>query len=280
MLAQILITQGILLLCVLVGWFVGRAIHRFADNRFSEGSLQGHELGRLTDTLAFVGGAVGILLGLLLSFGVSEFDDTKSSIQSVARSSVGVYTSSETLQESQRFEIRRDTVCTLRSISTADWTAIGNGTRGGSPNTEKWLLKLNHDASTVTLETNQQMGSYPGLLANVAELTDAREELVMGNTAMIPHVVWLVIYFASLIMAALLAMHLADRKWLARISAAMSWGMLAVILLALTILDSPLAPIFGSPTIEPIAITQALATIEESFPGSALLETCPPAPLN
>lgn len=280
MLQQILITQGILLGCVLLGWFVGRRIHRFADNRFTEGSLKGHELGRLTDTLAFVGGAVGILLGLLLSFGVGEFDDTKASIQSVARSSVGVFTASETLEDAQRVEIRRDTVCTLRSIATADWEAIGNGTPGGSADTEKWLLKLNHDASLVTLDTNQQQGSYAALIGSVSDLTDAREELVMGNTAMIPHVVWLVIYFASFIMAALLAMHLADRKWLARISAAMSWGMLAVILLALTILDSPLAPIFGSPTIEPTSITQALNTIEESYPGSPLLAECPQAPLN
>ena len=280
MFAQILITQGILLGCVLVGWFVGRAIHRFADNRFTEGSLQGHELGRLTDTLAFVGGAVGILLGLLLSFGVSEFDDTKSNIQAVARSSVGVFTASETLEESQRFEVRRDTVCTLRSITTPDSQAIGEGTTGGSQLTEKWLLKLNADVSTVTLDTNQQQGSYPVLLSSVSDMTDAREELVMGNTAMIPHVVWLVIFFASFIMSALLAMHLADRKWLARISAAMAWGMLAVILLALTVLDSPLAPVFGTPTIEPTAITQALKTIEESYPGSALMSVCPEAPAN
>ncbi|BDU10425.1 hypothetical protein AINA4_03460 [Aurantimicrobium sp. INA4] len=280
MYAQILITQGILLACVLVGWFVGRAIHRFADNRFTEGSLQGHELGRLTDTLAFVGGAVGILLGLLLSFGVTEFDDTKSNIQAVARSSVGVFTASETLEESQRFEVRRDTVCTLRSISTSDWQAIGNGVIGGSQSTEEWLLKLNTDVSRVSLETNQQQGSYPVLLSSVSDLTNAREELVMGNTAMIPEVVWMVIFFASFIMAALLAMHLADRKWLARISAAMAWGMLAVILLALTVLDSPLAPILGTPTIEPTAITEALTTIQESFPGSALLSACPETPAN
>ena len=280
MFEQILITQGILLGCVLLGWFVGRRIHRFADNRFTEGSLQGHELGRLTDTLAFVGGAVGILLGLLLSFGVGEFDDTKASIQSVARSSVGVFTASETLEEAQRFEIRRDTVCSLRSISTSDWEAIGQGTAGGSPDTEAWLLKLNHDASKVSLDTNQQQASYAGLVGSISDLTDAREELVMGNTAMIPEVVWLVIFFASFIMSALLAMHLADRKWLARISAAMAWGMLAVILLALTILDSPLAPVLGTPTIEPTAITQALDTIQTSFPGSALMAECPASPVN
>jgi hypothetical protein len=262
----------------LLGWFVGRAIHRFADNRFAEGKLEGGELGRLTDTLAFVGGAVGILLGLLLSFGVSEFDDTKSNIQSIARSSVGVFTTSEAFEENERFAIRRDTVCTLRSIASSDWMSVGQGNHTGSEDTEQWLLKLNYDASTATLETSQQVGSYPVLIGNVSDLTNAREELVVGNTAMIPHVVWLVIYFASFIMAALLAMHLADRKWLARISAGMSWGMLAVILLALTILDSPLAPVLGSPTIEPTAINQALTTIEMSFPGSELLAECPQNP--
>jgi hypothetical protein len=279
MLNEILITQGILLVCVLAGWFVGRAIHKFADKRFTEGSLKGHELGRLTDTLAFVGGAVGILLGLLLSFGVGQFNDTQTSIQSAAHSSVSVFTSSESLEESERFEIRRDTVCVLRSMATDDWQAIGEGLPGGSPDTQSWLLKLNTDASRVTLNTVQQQQSFSSLVSSVSDLTDAREELVLGNTAMIPHVVWLVIFFASFIMAALLAMHLADRKWLARISAGMSWGMLAVILLALTVLDSPLSPIFGTPTIEPTAITDALATIQEAFPGSALMSTCPQAPV-
>lgn len=276
MVAQIFITQGILLACVLLGWYGGRLIHKFADNRFTEGKLQGHELGRLTDTLAFVGGAVGILLGLLLSFGVGEFDDTKASVSAVARSSVSVFAASESLEPTQRFEIRRDTVCSLRSIATADWAAIGEEVPGGSPETTDYIMQLNADVSKATLDTPQQQQSFTGLFAAVSELTSAREELVMGNSAMIPRVVWLVIYFSSFVMSALLAMHLADRKLLARISAGMAWGMLAVILLALTILDSPLAPVFGAPTIEPTAINQALSTLQSSFPDPALWADCTP----
>lgn len=276
MVAQIFITQGILLACVLLGWYGGRLIHKFADNRFTEGKLQGHELGRLTDTLAFVGGAVGILLGLLLSFGVSEFDDTKASIQTVARSSVSVFAASESLEPTQRFEVRRETICSLRSIATDDWQAIGEEVPGGSPTTTDTLMRLNAVVSKATLDTPQQQQSFTGLFTAVTELTSAREELVMGNSAMIPRVVWLVIYFSSFVMSALLAMHLADRKLLAIISAAMAWGMLAVILLALTILDSPLAPLFGAPTIEPTAINQALSTLQLSFPDPALWTHCTP----
>lgn len=275
MVAQLFLTQGILLACVLLGWFSGRLIHKFVDNRFTEGKLQGRELGRLTDTLAFVGGAVGILLGLLLSFGVGEFDDTKASIQTVSRSSVSVFAASESLQEQERFNIRRDTVCTLRSIATDDWDAIGSETPGGSEQTTSVLMQLNADVSRATLSTPQQQQSFPGLVNAVTDLTSAREELVMGNSAMIPHVVWLVIYFSSFVMAALLAMHLADRKLLAAISAAMAWGMLAVSLIALTVLDSPLAPVFGSPTIEPTAINQALETLQASFPEPGLWAECP-----
>ena len=273
---QILITQGILLGCVLLGWFAGGLIHKFADKRFEEGDLKGHELGRLSDTLAFVGGAVGILLGLLLSFAVADFDDTKGSIQNMGSSSLTIFSASESLNEDQRFEIRRDVVCALQSSIGNDWEAIGNSQRGGSPITTDWLLKLNHDVAHADLSTIQQQQNFPILVSGVAQLTDAREELVMGNTALIPFVVWLVIYFSAFVMTALLAMHLADRKLLARISAGMSWGMLAVILFALTVLDAPLAPVFGTPTLEPIPIQDTLQVLEESFPHSGLGAECIP----
>lgn len=278
MFAQILITQAILLSCVLLGWYFGRLMHKFADKRFADGNLEGGELGRLTDTLAFVGGAVGILLGLLLSFAVADFDDTKSSIQTMARSSLSVLTASEALGPEQRLEIRRDVVCTLQSSVNSDWEAIGNGVHGGSPNTSAWLMKLHRDISKADLDTVQQQQNFPVLVNAATELTSAREEIVMGNMVLIPSVVWLVIYFSSFVMSALLAMHLADRKLLARISAAMSWGMLAVILLALTVLDAPLAPVFGAPTLEPAAITQTLELLKQSFPSPALWVACPASP--
>lgn len=275
MLAQILITQSILLGCVLLGWYVGRMIHKFADKRFGEEDLAGKELGRLTDTLAFVGGAVGILLGLLLSFAVADFDDTKTSIQTMGRSSVTIFSAAESLEPEQRQEVRRDVICTLRSAVADDWSAIGNSERGGSSITTGWVLKLNADVSTVSLNTVQQQLNFPALLQGTTDLTTAREELVMGNSALIPFVVWLVIYFSSFIMTALLAMHLADRKIMARISAGMAWGILAVILFALTVLDAPLAPVMGTPSLEPAPIVETLDVLQESFPDHALWAECP-----
>lgn len=276
MLAQIFITQSILLGCVLLGWYAGRMIHKFADKRFADGNLEGKELGRMSDTLAFVGGAVGILLGLLLSFAVADFDDTKTSIQTMGRSSLSVFSGAESLNAEQRFEIRRDVICTLRTGIADDWAAIGNNERGGSPITTHWLLKLNQDVSQAPLETIQQEQNFPNLINSTTELTSSREELVMGNTALIPFVVWIVIYFSAFVMTALLAMHLADRKTLARISAGMSWGMLAVILIALAVLDAPLAPVFGTPTLEPIPLQETLDILQESFPDPALWTECPP----
>ncbi|MDH6532501.1 hypothetical protein M2119_000738 [Aurantimicrobium minutum] len=278
MLAQILITQGILLACVLLGWYAGRFIHKIADKRFGEEDLAGRELGRLTDTLAFVGGAVGILLGLLLSFAVADFDDTKTSIQTMGRSSLTIFSAAESLEADQRQEIRRDVICILRSAVADDWDAIGNNERGGSPITTQWLLALNTDVSTASLDTVQQQQNFPGLLQGTIDLTTAREELVMGNSALIPFVVWLVIYFSSFIMSALLAMHLADRKVMARISAGMAWGILAVILFALTVLDAPLAPVMGTPSLEPAPIIETLDVLKESFPDEALWAECPPSP--
>lgn len=277
MLTQVLITQSILLGCVLLGWYAGRLIHKFADKRFKEGDLAGHELGRLSDTLAFVGGAVGILLGLLLSFAVADFDDTKASIQSMGKSSLTIFTATESLNEDQRLEIRRDVACALRSSVSDDWESIGQGIRGGSSTTTDWLLKLNQDVAHAELTTIQQQQNFPILVSGAAELTSSREELVMGNSALIPFVVWLVIYFSAFVMTALLAMHLADRKLLARISAGMSWGMLAVILFALTVLDAPLAPVFGTPTLEPFPLQETLQVLQESFPHTALWADCPPS---
>ena len=276
MFAQILATQFILLGCVLLGWYVGRLIHKFADKRFSGGNLEGPELGRLSDTLTFVGGAVGILLGLLLSFAVSDFSNTKSSIENISSNSLMVFSGSQSLEDSQRLEIRRDVICSIRSIVADDWQAIGNNERGGSPVTTHWLIQLNNDVSRATLSTNEQQQNFPNVLSGASGLTDAREQLVMGNTALIPFVVWIVIYFSAFVMAVLLAMHLADRKLLARISAGMAWGMLAVILFALTVLDAPLAPVLGTSTLESTPVQETLQLLQASFPAPDLWTECPP----
>lgn len=278
MLSQLLISQAILLSCVLLGWFVGHRIHKAADKRFKDGDLAGGELGRLSDTLSFVGGAVGILLGLLLSFSVAQFDQTKSNVQLMAQNGVELFTSSESFNDEQRFEIRRDTICTLESARTSDWQAIGDGVMGGSLETTVWLMELNRDVGRLDISTTQQEQSYPIMIESVTELTSAREMLVMGSTITIPYVVWIVIFFSSFVMSALLAMHLADRRSMALISASMSWGMLAVILAALTILDSPLSPVLGTPTIQPSSITNSLMLLEASFPDPALWASCPTSP--
>jgi hypothetical protein len=275
LLTQLLISQSILMGCVLLGWFVGHRIHKFADKRFDEGDLAGGELGRLTDTLSFVGGAVGILLGLLLSFSVAQFDETKNNIQTMGQKSIEVFTSAESFDEKEQFEIRRDLVCMLRSASTADWEAIGENVVGGSQETSNWLLKLNVDVNQLPLNTVQQEQAFAGVLESTTELTAARESLVMGSTEMIPTVVWIVIFFSSFMMTALLAMHLADRRTMALISAGISWGMLAVILLALTVLDAPLAPVLGTPTIQPVPLTNALDILQQSFTNPLLWEECP-----
>jgi hypothetical protein len=62
---------------------------------------------------------------------------------------------------------------------------------------------------------------------------------------------------------------------MALISAGISWGMLAVILLALTVLDAPLAPVLGTPTIQPVPLTNALEILQQSFTNPLLWEECP-----
>jgi hypothetical protein len=62
---------------------------------------------------------------------------------------------------------------------------------------------------------------------------------------------------------------------MARISAGMAWGILAVILFALTVLDAPLAPVFGTPSLEPAPIVETLDVLQESFPEKALWVDCP-----
>lgn len=277
MYGQFFITQGVLLACVLVGWFVGHKVHKFADKRFTAGDLEGSELSRLGATLGFVGGAVGILLGLLLSFSVAQFDETRSDVQQISQSGFDFFTASEAFDEAERTELRRDTVCTLRSIVDQDWPAIGNNVTGGSTATTDWLMKLNGEVSRLDLDTPEQIEASQILTDSSTQLTSAREALVMESSIQIPHVVWIVIFFASFVMALILAMHLADRRVMAVISATLAWGMLAVILGALTVLDSPLTPVFGTASIEATPIEHTLVILQETYPDPALWADCPTA---
>jgi len=111
---QFLWTQAVLLLVVGGSVALGTALHRHFDRRASDD-------GRLLDTgvgslLAYVGGSVAFLLGLMLAFAVEQYTEASDAVREEALAFAEAFDSTWALPESYVEEVRRDIVCLTRSI--------------------------------------------------------------------------------------------------------------------------------------------------------------------
>lgn len=271
----ILIGSVLLLIVVMgLGWVGGTLIHRAIEKRTKSDAEEEKQLERMTDTIAFVSGAVGILLGLLLSISVGEFQDTQNNIKQLGTDALATFSASESFDEADREDIQRDVVCGLRSFINHDWKLTGDAQADGSQQTTLWMMKLHDDVANLPIDTTQQSESYSVLVDKALDLANSRHLILSSSMATIPMVIWIVIYFSAFVLSLLLTLHLADRKILAWVSLSVSFGTLAVVIVALTALDYPLQNLgVGTPTSTQV-LTNELESLEWQYPGNTWTE-CP-----
>ena len=137
------IAAGILLLK-----YLGR--HELPDE--AESQAQGF----LTDALAYVSGVLGIMLGLLLFFSVQVFEDASASAKNEALSLVDVYEDADYFPSAPADQLRRDSVCLMRSVATDSWVAAEAGDLTGDENTAAWAAVVRKAIEKLPSEGNVQ----------------------------------------------------------------------------------------------------------------------------
>lgn len=268
------LTQVVLIVVAVAGWLAGTAVHRLFVRRSEDALRYAAELPRMSDTIAFISGAVGILLGLLLSFSVSNYQDAQGSVKEYGSSVTSAYHSATMFPEPGQSTVQKDLVCSVRTFVENDWGKEAAASATVSEQASLWMTKLNDDIKDMPMTSATQSQSFPILLQSSLDMGHWRELILLNSMQTIPVVIWIVIYVSVFLLAFLLTMHLADRRGLGFVSFGVAYVTLAVIIYALTVLDYPLHNFGWGPAVGSDMLMDMLRTSDVRFAQDVAI-ACP-----
>ena len=287
--SALLITEVLLLLSVGIGWLAGHWLSKRYRRPAAEDSgpeaasgeqtsgdasadVPDERTSRLTDTIAFVGGAYGILLGLLLVFAVQHFVDARQASREEAVSAAALFTSLDPYPADVREPLRHDLVCYMRALGTDDWAAAQQGDLTGSENANAYAQLVQVGVQELPQEEPIEASNHFFVTDSLIQLVEDRQLRLLYAAPEIPPVIWLVLYIAAMVFTGLTVFHLGARTSLARVAVAASTLVLVVIIGSLTMLDRPYVG-WGS-ALEPIALEGSLNRLRDAYPNPEYWAPC------
>ena len=262
--AALAVTVG---LAILTGWGARRWFVRGNEQAVGE-------VDRISESLAFVGGALGIIVGLLLVFAVQHFEDSKGVAREEAGNAVTLYHAVGPYPAAQRTALRHDVVCLMRSASTDDWQLASVGDMTGSENTFAWSKRTQAAVEALPQTTDTQASNHYFVTEASLNLDRSRLQRLLLGEPEIPPIVWIVIFTGTFAFVAMLEFHLASRRSLRVVAIGGVAIVLAVTVFALYELDRPYVGWSGS-SLQPVALTTSLRQLESGF----LAENWSPCPI-
>ncbi len=273
---SLLLNEAVLLACILAGAAVGLWLHRRVASGGADGVVDRSDMGRLGETIGFIGGAFGILLGLLLIFSVQHFGDARNAARDEAVASSSLFKSASPFSQAERDLLRRDLVCLMRSSATDDWTSGENKDLTGSSTTNAWEARVQSDVEALSYDTDARSGYQYFIVQDSLDVSKARQARLLYTQPDIPLAIWIIIWVCTFVFIGLLAFHLGDRRWLVRMSIIAVSIVLLVTIGTLTALDEPFTGSGSSVT--PVALNGALTLLQDATPGP-IWDPCPPMPV-
>lgn len=262
---------ALVLACVAAGWGIGVVLY---DRLFAQRVVDGEKDAGLTDAVAFVGGAFGIILGLLLVFAVQHFADARAASREEAASAVGLFNGANPYAAEERSELRRNLLCYMRSVTEDDWEAARQADLTGAENTSAWAGKIQAAVEGLTITTDAQSEYYYFVTERTLTLDSDRAIRLQLALPEIPLAIWLVILVCVFSFVTLLSIHLGPRRRLRAVTVSVSTLVLLAVVMSLAALDEPYTG--TTATVAPVAMESALLTLQDSFPDEDWSQ-CPKA---
>lgn len=253
--------------CLGIGWALAIVVSRRRAKRGAEPN--GWPIG---DALAFVGGAFGILLGLLLVFATEHYADTRHVARDEAVNAAALYDAVSAFPAKQTAEARRVIYCTMDSLRTDDWVAGAELDVTGSENTSVWLGNLQDMTEQLDQSSDAAASMHYFINENMLDLNKNRQRRLMLSLPEIPSAVWWVLAISGLIFTYLLAMHMGPTSKLAIMSIIATAVVLCSIAGALAALDYPFTGRIG--TLNPVALDSSIRAIQDKYPNEDF-SACP-----
>ena len=267
--------QLVLILVVVAGALVGWWLQRRMNRRVRR--PEDVNRGALGDAVAFVGGAFGIILGLLLVFAVQHFTDAQDATRQEAVHISSLFQTSGAWTPEQNHVLRRDVICASRSLASEDRDAADLLDLSGSGVTSGWLARVRADVRALPINGTSQANSHTYVVENMDTLDQSRQLRLLLAPPNIPLVVWLVIYTLAFVFVGLMVLQFGAIRRITYISVSATWIVLAVIIGSMSAMDAPFTGPIG--TVSSVALDSSLSLLQESFPQEDWSDCGAPVPL-
>lgn len=268
---SVLLYELALVAVIGAGWLVGSWLERRYRSKTRPGKKDsdGPGTARLTDTIAFVGGAYGILLGLLLVFAVGHFVEARQVTKDEAATVAALFNSVDPFPADVRDPLRHDLICYIDSVSTDDWSAARNGDLTGSENTSAYAAKVQAQIQALPQDEDVESSNHYFVTEENLDLAKYRQLRLLSGVPEIPPVIWGVLYISAFLFIGLTVFHLGRRRWLTRLAVTSTALMLLAVTGALIQLDAPYVGIGTS--LRPAALDATVERLRAANPEPASL---------
>ena len=253
-----------LLLSTGLGISVGVLLRRHLERREPAAESEESASGMFTDALAYVSGVLGIMLGLMLFFSVQVYEEVRQSAREEAVALADVFESGDFFPKPG--ELRRDTICLMRSVATDSWTSAARADLTGDENTAAWAARVRASIADLPTRTSTQQEAQAQMMSAFQEAQNARQKRILSSAFSLPLIVWLVIDLGVFVFAALMIISLPNRPRTAFVLIGACLLFTMGVVGALSMFATPFTRIGVS--VQPDDIEGALLRLEDIYPDA------------
>lgn len=253
-----------LLLSTGLGISVGILLRRHLQRREPAAGGEESATGLFTDAIAYVSGVLGIMLGLMLFFSVQVYEEVRQSAREEAVALADVFESADFFPTSPGDEVRRDTICLMRSVATDSWTSAARADLTGDENTAAWAAQVRSSVASLPTRTATQQEAQAQMMTAFQEAQNARQKRILSSAFNLPLIVWIVIDLGVFVFAALMMISLPNRPRTALVLIGACLLFTMGVVGALSMFATPFTKIGVS--VQPDDIEGALLRLEDIYP--------------
>jgi hypothetical protein len=259
---HLLILWGLVVLALSVAFFAQRRMKK------------GAEKPEYQVALAFVASSYGLLLGLLVSFGVSHYTDVRHQAQDEADSLLALWDTVAVYPTEIRNPTRHDLLCYMRAIRDNDWPSMERGSHLQSHRAGFFGDRLRATVRGLPLDGTREASAYGRAVTQVTDADKSRQQLLFFTESNVPTVLWVVIYAGAFLLFLLIAMHYAGRPAGRAVSLGSVVLLLTVVVAVLSVLDQP----YGvGARVPPSSLRHAIDLVNPHRERTGIYAPCSPA---
>jgi hypothetical protein len=226
---------------------------------------------------AFIGGAMGLLLSLVLFFAMGHWSDASSAAQREASITLQLSSSMALLPERLSNPLQHDVVCVMKSVVDDEWPTMARGDRNGDPITQARIGRLYESlrdlrATGANAVPDYQVQQVQTLMLDRA---GARDERLSAGLPQVAMPIWAVIFVGVFVLVILIGVEEKLRGRAAWIGVGAALAAVLTMLIGVTaVLDSPYGALVQ---VEPSAMQNSIDVILSGQPAnSPVVAPCPP----